>query len=166
MFRLCQCGHPAVRHAGRVEWCAEGSCSCAQFRPAASGGAADGERECMCGKPEADPVHHRPQTSDEEHRYEPAPTEAEYYGAPAASQADGGLREEIVQAVRAELACGTAWYIPTGESIADTVLALPTVRQLLADAAKVQRVRKLADRLDRGGLLLHGELRHALDGDR
>ena len=33
----------------------------------------------MCGKPEADDVHHRPQTSDEEHLYEPAPTEAEFY---------------------------------------------------------------------------------------
>lgn len=43
------------------------------------------QRPCLCGSPESDSVHHRPQTSDEEHAYEPAPTEAEFYGMPEGS---------------------------------------------------------------------------------
>jgi hypothetical protein len=31
-------------------------------------------------------------------------------------------REALAEAARAELACGTAWYIPTGESITDALL--------------------------------------------
>lgn len=36
------------------------------------------ERLCLCGKPESDSVHHRPQVSEEEHSYEPGPTQADF----------------------------------------------------------------------------------------
>jgi hypothetical protein len=94
---------------------------------------------------------------------------------PVASQADGELREEISAGFVASpdvLTSDTAYVL------ADAVLALPAVRRLLADAAKMQQVRELADGYRVMADSVHHvpvadaydevavELRRALDGDR
>jgi hypothetical protein len=58
-------------------------------------------RVCLCGRPESDSVHHRPQTSDEEHLYEPAPTEAEFYArtTPADPEPDHDEVEAVARAL-------------------------------------------------------------------
>jgi hypothetical protein len=132
----CECGHALVRHgrwlAGRYD-----CCGCDTFRPAASGGATDGEREgacVICGYPRAEHEGDGEMVHD-------------FVSAPVASQADGELREEIAD-LATELTSGR-WDAQVGAAYlhADAVLALPAVRRLLADAAKVQRVEALADEL-------------------
>lgn len=104
-------------------------------RPAASGGATDREREewrPVCGCEQG--MGHMDRGC---HSYGLCHAQsAERH--PAASQADGELREEIAQVVAT---AGDGYW-----ARADAVLALPAVRQLLADAAKVQRVRDAVDR--------------------
>jgi hypothetical protein len=86
--------------------------------------------------------------------------------APAASQADGELREAIAD-LATELTSGR-WDAQVGAAYlhADAVLALPAVRRLLADAAKVQRVRDNIKHANDGAVRTVSYLRRVLDGTR
>jgi hypothetical protein len=120
-------GEPVKGRCGTCDWptnrlpCAY--CAAAA-RPAASGGATDGERECPGGIVDEGPC---------------VLPFGHGGGCQVASQADGGLRARARSIV-------ANWRVNFGRD-EDEVLVNMIETALLADAAKVQRVRELADLL-------------------
>lgn len=147
----CRCGHRYDEHrrfpcglgctvTAEGGWWAD---ACTNYRPAASGGATDGERECArCGQ------------SPESHAYPGSPAYECVYvfpPTPVASQADGELREDPDWVLDEESGVlygpleGRRIRVPVASLLA-TPEAASLVRQLLDGVAAVQRVRELASR--------------------
>jgi hypothetical protein len=57
-------------------------------------------------------------------------------------------REALAEAARAELACGTAWYIPTGESITDALLPVVDRCARRRAAEELRKVSVVLDQVD------------------